>query len=116
MRERSGRYKITQQLRNSGPGETSYLQFQFSLPFITNLVINRAHSSLFKLSHSHYRLRYMGLLTLLLLVTHSSNKSQSKEAAIWETSNLAVKNRGLTMPSIPNGETAPACQDNRKTG
>lgn len=59
----------------------------------------------------------MVLLTdcyILAPVAHSTDESQD-EAAIWKASNLTQKNRELTMPSIPKGETAPACQDNRKT-
>lgn len=59
----------------------------------------------------------MVLLTdsyILAPVAHSADESQD-EAAIWKASNLTQKNRELTMPSIPKGETAPACQDNRKT-
>ena len=59
----------------------------------------------------------MVLLTdgyILAPVAHSADESQYG-ATTWKASNLTQKNRELTMPSIPKGETAPACQDNRKT-
>lgn len=50
---------------------------------------------------------------ILALVAHSADESQYG-ATTWKASNLTQKNRKLTMPSIPKGETAPACQENKK--
>lgn len=51
---------------------------------------------------------------ILALVAHGADESQYG-ATTRKASNLTQKNRKLTMPSIPKGETAPACQENRKT-
>ena len=59
----------------------------------------------------------MVLLTdgyILALVARTADESQ-RGATTWKASDLTEKNRELTRPSIPKGETAPACQDNRKT-
>jgi len=77
----------------------------------------RAHSGLFTPSHLPLPVRSSVLLTddyILAPVAQGTGESQY-EATIWKASNVTQKKRELTMPSIPKGETAPACQDNRKT-
>lgn len=89
---------------------------QYPLPY-SIYYKSKAHSGLLRHSHPPYLVGQLVMLTdgyILALVAHSADESQYG-ATTWKASNLTQKNRKLTMPSIPKGETAPACQENRKT-
>lgn len=101
-----------------GPRETRCFQFQFNtlfpIPFTINLKLILVSSDIPILPSWLGQLVMLTDGYILALVAGSADESQYG-ATTWKTSNLTQKNRKLTMPSIPKGETAPACQKNRKT-